>query len=151
MSRHSVHFMSDSLPVAGAKRSYRLPSRFAQHVAPHLNMKPASVEQMVHGYFRIQDRFAVLVAGALTLGDAEMHARLMGPVEMAQQTTAPLPYTTDLLLRAVEADANEDMARELWLVHQTPANLDAWRRAITTERGSKLDLLRSDLMPRGDR
>ena len=70
-----------TLPPGTRPRHSARPSRLAVYAAPKLGMRPGSVEQLIPGHSPLHERFATLVAAALEVGDANMVARLMAPIQ----------------------------------------------------------------------
>jgi hypothetical protein len=103
------------MPTAPRKRHYRTPSRLARYVATDLGLKPASVEQLIHGHAPIQERFAALVRAARLLGDHAMEARLMGPVRAVNADLPALELNATLIRTATAADLREDQSRTAFL------------------------------------
>lgn len=122
-------------------RHYREPSRLARYVAPQLGLKPASVEQLIHGHTPIQTRFWRLVEAALKLGDERILSTLMARGEaILAQVRAVDPVQAELA--ETDEDAAEDQLQARYRYARSPDE----RRAIARERVQGIDRLRRRLL-----
>lgn len=140
--------MSDTVGQPNRRRHYRKPSRLAEYAAPRLGMRPQSVEQLLHGHSRIQDRYQVLLQAALATHDDQMLDVLLRPFECVEG--APIDGGCELeadLADAAEdeaqahyrADRSRDAAR-LLLRRRAAERMASWRhdRALAAEYGIRL-------------
>lgn len=132
------------------RRHYRTPSRLAQYAAPRLGMRPQSVEQLLHGHHRIQDRYQVLLQAAIATHDDQMLDVLLRPFEAVEAATIDGGENCELeadLADAAEddaqarfrADRSRDAAR-LLLRRRAAERMASWRhdRALAAEYGIRL-------------
>lgn len=104
-------------------------------------MKPASIEQLLHGHTPIQDRFWALVESALAIDDPRIYAMLMEKGERILLRIRAVPPLPELEVAEEQLDGAEGV---LQVRYAGAAGDDA--RAIARDRVRNIDEYRATLL-----
>ena len=132
----------------GSRRGPRMPrwgsgrsDPVAQYLSPRLGLAPKTVEHMLrHGPRAVNELAAEIVRAFVTLGDHVRLARFLAPIRAAEAgfTSA---FSGDLVQRAQQADAVEDVTESAYLMSQNPDELRRWKHRLELQLATTLELL----------
>jgi hypothetical protein len=133
--------MPATLPLASPVRLKRAPAGWARLAADLLHLAPESVEFMVHGPKPIHIRLAAIIRGLAVRGEVELLAKIEAELDAARAGLAIPEFSDEIIAEAVEADEEEAIARDRYLLKRSHDSLKRWRIAQETARGRGFLLL----------
>jgi len=120
--------MDATLPRGTPARTYLRRDPVAAALGRRLGLKPESAHQVLVG--QLNYRTAEVILAHNDVHATERRDRWLTPITAAQAGVAEEPLTRGLIIRAQEADALEDVRESAYLADPSPANRDAWLRAL---------------------
>lgn len=133
--------MPATMPQDSRPQNKRTPARWAERAAEGTGLSPATVEYNVHGPLPLQERLATIIRALIEEGEVGLLAKIEAPLDAAR-AMLPIPeFDAELIRRAVEADEEEAIARDAYLLSRSAADLRKWRIAQETARGLAFLLL----------
>jgi hypothetical protein len=130
--------MATSLRVRPSPGTYQRRDRVAEALARRLQILPESARQILVG--PLAWRAAECINAFRETNEFDRGERWVVPIRAALEHVAEEPLSRTLIVRAQEADAIEDMRESAYLADPSPANRDAWLRALDHQHTCNLAL-----------
>lgn len=109
-------------------------------VARRHGMRPTTLHHMLHGHRPIPQLLAEVIAEAVREGKRHKAQPFADPIEAAIRAMHGV-LCEKIIVQAVVADTDEDVARDMALLNpDCAAARKSWQRAIEVERSTKLEL-----------